>query len=169
MAKPVMQWDNLQNFAEALRGLLQEVDVNLSKGKPNSGRRFHLRVNEFYKKRCQEKSSASTGVESKRLSNTPVPGKRFVLKFPDERRTEGFITQNDVHALTRRRESSPFSGNSSPPRSLRCTRPIASTEWISGREISPSPEARRQGQKLKFFSRWQSRKTPRLVWVSSGN
>jgi hypothetical protein len=28
-----------------------------------------------------------------RLSNTPVPGKRFVLKFPDERRTEGFITQ----------------------------------------------------------------------------
>jgi hypothetical protein len=83
MAKPVMQWDNLQNCAEALRGLLQEVDVNLSKGKPNSGRRFHLRVNEFYKKRCQEKSSASTGVESKRLSNTPVPGKRFVLKFPE--------------------------------------------------------------------------------------
>ena len=27
------------------------------------------------------------------LSNTPVPGRRFVLKFPDERRTEGFITQ----------------------------------------------------------------------------
>src|SRR5579864_871999 len=29
----------------------------------------------------------------KRLSNTPVPGKRFVLKFPDELRTEGFTTQ----------------------------------------------------------------------------
>jgi hypothetical protein len=29
----------------------------------------------------------------KRLSNTPVPGKRFVLKFSDELRTEGFITQ----------------------------------------------------------------------------
>src|SRR5258707_13570528 len=32
-------------------------------------------------------------VDRKRLSNTPVPGRRFVLKFPDERRTEGFITQ----------------------------------------------------------------------------
>jgi len=32
-------------------------------------------------------------VNRKRLSNTPVPGRRFVLKFPDERRTESFITQ----------------------------------------------------------------------------
>jgi hypothetical protein len=32
-------------------------------------------------------------IEGKRLSNTPVPGRRSVLKFPDERRTEGFITQ----------------------------------------------------------------------------
>src|SRR6266566_1761484 len=29
----------------------------------------------------------------KRLSNTPVLGKGFVLKFSDERRTEGFSTQ----------------------------------------------------------------------------
>jgi hypothetical protein len=31
--------------------------------------------------------------KSKRLTNTPVPRRRFVLKFPDERRTEGFSTQ----------------------------------------------------------------------------
>ncbi len=31
--------------------------------------------------------------ERKRLSNTRVPGTRSVLKFPDERRTEGFIAQ----------------------------------------------------------------------------
>src|SRR5437867_8640856 len=32
-------------------------------------------------------------VHRKRLSNTPVLGKGFVLKFSDERRTEGFSTQ----------------------------------------------------------------------------
>jgi hypothetical protein len=33
------------------------------------------------------------GFDRKRPSNTPVPGRKFVLKFPDERRTEGFSTQ----------------------------------------------------------------------------
>src|ERR1035437_9003448 len=32
-------------------------------------------------------------VNRKRLSNTPVRGTRFVLNFPDDRRTEGFSTQ----------------------------------------------------------------------------
>jgi hypothetical protein len=32
-------------------------------------------------------------VVRKRLSNTPVRGTRFVLKFPDDRRTEGFSIQ----------------------------------------------------------------------------
>ena len=71
--------------------------------------------------------------------------------------------------LRQLRESSPFSGNSSPPRSLGCPGPTASTEWIFGREISPSHESHRQGRRLKSLSRWQSRKTPKLVCVSSGN
>jgi len=67
------------------------------------------------------------------------------------------------------RQISSFSGNFSPPRSLGCRGPTARTEWIFGLEIPPSPESHRQGQRLKSFSRWQSRKTPKLVWMSSGN
>ena len=66
-------------------------------------------------------------------------------------------------------QSSSFSGNFSPPRSLGCRGPTARTESIFGLEIPPSPESHRQGQRLKSFSRWQSRKTPKLVWMSSGN
>jgi hypothetical protein len=67
------------------------------------------------------------------------------------------------------RQSSSFSGNFSPARSLGCRSPTARTEWIFGLEIPPSPESHRQGQRLKSFSRWQSRKTPKLVWMSFGN
>jgi hypothetical protein len=37
--------------------------------------------------------ASEPAVEGKRLSNTPVPGRRFVLKLPHERKRKGFITQ----------------------------------------------------------------------------
>ena len=36
--------------------------------------------------------TAKYNLERKHLSKTPVPGRRFVLKFPHERRTEAFST-----------------------------------------------------------------------------